>query len=218
MSNFTQHIPPPCHEAVTEVFVDEHIVVVNKPSGLLSVPGRYVKDCALHRVLFDYADATVVHRLDLDTSGLLIFVRSRLAARELSKAFRERRVKKEYIAVVWGIPDQQSGVINVGLSPHPSLRPRHVVDEPGGKEAITRYEVISTENGCARVLLRPDTGRSHQLRVHLAHIGHPILGCDLYAHETAFKAASRLQLHASRLSFAHPLTGEPVTLSSSPAF
>lgn len=211
MDNFTAHIPPPCHEEVEIVYVDDHLLVVNKPAGLLSVPGRFVKDCVHHRLLYEYADAAIVHRLDLDTSGLMVLTRSKLAAQEVSRQFRERLVKKEYIAMVWGRLDPETGRIDLPLSGDPTNRPRHRVEFESGKEAITDYEVLCGTVDQSLVRLKPLTGRSHQLRVHLAHLGHPILGCDLYAHDAAFKAASRLMLHASKLSLVHPGSGDTVT-------
>jgi len=199
------------------VHADDHVLVVDKPSGLLSVPGRYLKDSVLHRVIFDYPDVSVVHRLDLDTSGLLVLARSKHAARDLSGQFRDRQVEKQYVAVVWG-ELAQDGEIGLPLSADPERRPRHRVDPEHGKEAITAYEVIASGPDASRLRLRPRTGRSHQLRVHLAHIGHPILGCDLYAHDEALHAAPRLLLHASRLGFAHPGSGQPVAFASEPPF
>jgi tRNA pseudouridine32 synthase / 23S rRNA pseudouridine746 synthase len=215
VAEFTTHIPPPCDEPLRIVFADEHIVVVDKPSGLLSVPGRFVKDCVIRRLVFDYADVAIVHRLDLDTSGLLVLALNKPAARDLSRQFRERAVQKEYIAVVWGQPAAAVGTIDQPLSADPVNRPRHRVD-PQGKEAVTHYEVMATSDGQSTLRLKPLTGRSHQLRVHLAHMGHPILGCDLYAHEAAFSAAPRLMLHATRLSFMHPYEKVPVTFASDP--
>jgi tRNA pseudouridine32 synthase/23S rRNA pseudouridine746 synthase len=215
---FTLHIPAPCREDVKIVHVDDSLVVVDKPSGLLSVPGRYVKDCVLHRVFFEYADVSIVHRLDLDTSGLMVLARSKLAARELSRQFRERQVTKEYEAIVWGRVGVKEGEIIAPLSPDPVNRPRHVVDVEHGKEAITRFTTLDAEGKRSRLLLRPLTGRSHQLRVHLAHIGHPILGCDLYAHKDAFEAAGRLMLHAAKLALAHPATGRQMTFEQPAAF
>jgi len=199
------------------VHADDHVLVVDKPSGLLSVPGRYLKDSVLHRVVFDYPDVAVVHRLDLDTSGLLVFARSKHAARDLSRQFRDRQVEKHYVAVVWG-ELAQGGQIDLPLSADPERRPRHRVDPEHGKEAITGYEVIAWGPAASRLRLTPRTGRSHQLRVHLAHIGHPILGCDLYAHEAALRAAPRLLLHASRLGFTHPGSGLPVAFASEPPY
>jgi tRNA pseudouridine32 synthase/23S rRNA pseudouridine746 synthase len=217
VSGFTQHIPPPCKEEVKIVFADDDILVVDKPSGLLSVPGRYLKDCVQHRVQFDFPDVRVVHRLDLDTSGLMVFALSKPAARELSRQFRQREVKKEYVAEVWGNVESD-GIIEARLAPDPVNRPRHLVDPARGKEAITRYEIAAVREDSTRLRLFPETGRSHQLRVHLAHIGHPILGCDLYAHEAAFKAAPRLMLHAACLSFLHPRSATRVEYDSAPDF
>ncbi len=213
MARFTTHIPPPCDEAVTVIHADDEVLVVVKPAGLLSVPGRFVKDCVLHRLVFDYPDAAIVHRLDLDTSGLMVLTRTLRSAQGLSAQFRERQVEKEYVALVWGRLDPASGTIDFPLAPDPVARPRHLVSEQG-REAITHYEVLAVEAGSSRVLLRPKTGRSHQLRVHLSHLGHPILGCDLYAHPEAFAAANRLCLHASKLGFSHPATGEWVEFES----
>ncbi|XOV90798.1 MAG: RluA family pseudouridine synthase [Pseudomonadota bacterium] len=199
------------------VYDDDHLVVVVKPSGLLSVPGRYVKDCVTRRLVFDYADVDIVHRLDLDTSGLMVLARGKPAARELSRQFRERQVGKEYTALVWGPVQEVHGTINLPLGPDPVARPRHRVD-PAGKSAVTHFEVEERSTAFSRLRLVPVTGRSHQLRVHLAHLGHPILGCDLYAHPAAFAAAPRLMLHASRLSFSHPVTGRRLSFENTAPF
>lgn len=217
MSDFTRHIPPPCPASVEIVHADDDILVVDKPAGLLSVPGRYVKDCVLHRVVFDYPDVTIVHRLDLDTSGLMILALNKPAARELSRQFRERLVGKEYMAVVRGRLEYSTGVIDAPLGPEPERRPRHRVD-PLGKEAITRFQVVAERDDRSLLRLTPRTGRSHQLRVHLAHIGHPILGCDLYADDQTFRAATRLLLHASALTFMHPAHADKLTFTSPAPF
>ncbi len=213
MDNFTRHIPPPCHEEITLVYEDADLVVVVKPSGLLSVPGRFVKDCVTRRLVFDYADIDIVHRLDLDTSGLMVLALNKPAARDLSRQFRERQVDKEYSALVWGNVKDDHCTIDLPLGADPMARPRHRVD-PEGKSAVTHVEVVHRSGHSTRLRLRPVTGRSHQLRVHLAHLGHPILGCDLYAHREAFEAAPRLMLHASRLGFSHPVRGERLTFES----
>lgn len=214
MSEFTTHIPPPCNEAVAVLHADDDILVVVKPSGLLSVPGRFLKDCVHHRVIFDYPDAAVIHRLDLDTSGVMVLARSKRAAQRLSQQFREREVEKTYAAVVWGRFPASASRLEFPLSADPVNRPRHRVDPAGGREAITEVEVVGPVGDHTRVSLRPKTGRSHQLRVHLAHTGHPILGCDLYAHPEAFRAADRLMLHAARIGFAHPAHGGFVEFES----
>lgn len=207
LTNFTQHIPPPCHEEVRVIHADDDVLVVSKPSGLLSVPGRFLKDCAVNRLVFDYPDVAVVHRLDLDTSGLMVFALTKHAARDLSRQFREREVDKTYSAVVWGEVALDAGEIDLPLGPVPVGRPRHRVDLEHGKQALTRYQVIERCAGFTLMDLKPVTGRSHQLRVHLTHLGHPIIGCDLYAHPAAFNAAPRLMLHAATLEFGHPSSG-----------
>lgn len=217
MDNFTTHVPPPCEEAVQVVYADDHVLVVDKPSGLLSVPGRFVKDCVLHRVLYDYPDARIVHRLDLDTSGLLILALTQRTTSSLNKQFRERAVGKEYRATVFG-QITQDGEIELPIAPDPDNRPRQQIDHHTGKYALTRYESVRVGETTTDVLLRPLTGRSHQLRIHLAAIGHPILGCDLYAHDAALEASTRLCLHASRIQFSHPETGDAMVFESSPVF
>ncbi len=217
VTEFTTHIPPPCHEQVEILHADDDILVVVKPSGLLSVPGRYLKDCVQHRVVFDYADAMIVHRLDLDTSGVMVLTRSKRAAQSLSRQFRERTVTKEYVAVVWGEIEPDAGRLDFPLAPDPVARPRHVVSA-AGREAITDFVVEARNKSNTRVRLMPKTGRSHQLRVHLSYIGHPILGCDLYAHEPALRAAPRLMLHAEVLGFEHPVNRERVSFRSPAPF
>ncbi|HIG42931.1 MAG: pseudouridine synthase [bacterium] len=221
MDKYTFHIPAECHEPVTVIHADEHILVVNKPSGLLSVPGRIVKDCVIQRMRCDYPQVAIVHRLDLDTSGLQLMSLSKLATSDLNRQFRERQVYKEYVAEVFGLMDDDVGEINAAIAPDPLNRPRQLVDHDRGKAALTRFEVLdrSTDHSnlvvnSTRVRLKPVTGRSHQLRVHMASIGHPILGCDLYAHEQARNAASRLYLHATFLRITHPGTGKEVEFES----
>lgn len=196
------------------MFADDQILVVEKPAGLLSVPGRFVKDCLLHRVLFDYPDAVIVHRLDLDTSGLMVLAMSKQAVSDLNRQFRERIVGKQYIADVDGLVEGSEGEIDLPMRPDPEDRPRQVIDHDNGRQALTRYSVVESSDHRTRLILYPVTGRSHQLRLHLASIGHPILGCDLYAHPQAFGAADRLLLHAQCLMFQHPDSGESLSYSS----
>ncbi|NQV65311.1 MAG: RluA family pseudouridine synthase [SAR86 cluster bacterium] len=212
--NYTFHQPPPCHDPLPIIYADDDILVVDKPAGLLSVPGRIMKDCVLSRVLQAFPQARIVHRLDLDTSGVMVLGLSQLAVSDLNRQFRERLVVKSYAAEVFGILDQAQGEISWPIAPDPVNRPRQKIDPEHGKHAITEYRLILQGPESARLALFPLTGRSHQLRLHLAHLGHPILGCDLYAHETAFQAASRLMLHAEKLGFSHPRTVRPVTFSS----
>ena len=199
-------------------FADDDLLVVEKPAGLLTVPGRFVKDCVLQRMMFDFPDVVVLHRLDLDTSGLVVMSQSKRATRELNRQFREREVSKEYLATVFGEVKKVKGEIDLALRPDPDDRPRQVVDEQKGKPALTSYKLLQIIKGNSQLRLTPVTGRSHQLRVHLASVGHPILGCDLYAHEEAFAAADRLMLHASRLSFKHPTTGVLMSFFSDAPF
>ncbi len=211
---YTHHVPPPCAEEVRVVHADDHLLIVDKPSGLLSVPGRFLKDSVLQRVMFEYPDARVVHRLDLDTSGLLVLALTSLATSDLNRQFRERLVNKVYIAEVWGLVADDEGEIDLPMRPDPVNRPRQVVDHDLGKAALTKFTVLDRRHATTLVALYPVTGRSHQLRVHLASLGHPILGCDLYASKAAFAAADRLCLHASKIGFSHPLTSEAVSFQS----
>lgn len=172
-----------------------------------------MRDSVFQRLFFDYPDIHIVHRLDLGTSGLMLLARSPVAARELSRQFRERAVSKSYEAIVWGVVETSEGEIDSPLSADPDHKPRHRVDS-AGKQAVTRYRTLASSADKSHLLLRPLTGRSHQLRVHLASIGHPIIGCDLYATEAARLAASRLMLHATALEFAHPATGAAMQFAS----
>jgi len=210
MNQYTHHIPPPCEEDIKILHSDNHILVVSKPSGLLSVPGRIVKDSVLQRVQFEFPEAVIVHRLDLDTSGLLVLALSKHAVRELNRLFRERRIKKEYNAEVFGVIGDDMGVIALPIAADWERRPRQRIDKRSGKDSYTRFYVQARNERSTSLLLKPETGRSHQLRIHLANIGHPIMGCDLYAHEEAFAASDRLRLHARYLAFEHPFTGENV--------
>jgi tRNA pseudouridine32 synthase/23S rRNA pseudouridine746 synthase len=218
LSAYTIHIPPPCDEEIEVLYSDDHLLVVRKPAGLLSVPGRIVKDCALSRLQFDYPDIQIVHRLDLDTSGILVFSLSKLATSDINRQFRERIVKKRYVAVVHGCVLEDKGEIELALRPDPENRPRQLVDMDKGKWSLTNFEVLDRESNQTRLNLFPLTGRSHQLRIHMAEIGHPILGCDLYAHEKAFNMADRLLLHAAEIHFTHPVTKDWLTFENLPPF
>lgn len=180
------------------VHVDDRLVVIDKPAGLLSVPGRTARDCASARVQQLYPDALIVHRLDQATSGLLLFARGADAQRELSADFAKRRVEKTYVAVVAGRLDGE-GLIDLPLAADWPNRPRQQVDHDRGKPSQTRWRVLAHEGPHTRVALEPLTGRSHQLRVHLATLGHAILGDALYAAADMAAASPRLLLHASEL-------------------
>lgn len=202
------------------VHVDDHLIVIDKPPGLLSVPGRGPEkaDCAVARVNADHPGALTVHRLDMATSGLLVLARSKDMQAAMSRLFERGEVEKAYFADVWGTPTPPTGEIDLPLITDWPNRPRQKVDHEIGKPSRTLYETIEAHADHTRLRLTPLTGRSHQLRVHLAEIGHPILGDELYAHKAALAAASRLHLHACRLAFEHPVTGTRLTLASPSPF
>jgi tRNA pseudouridine32 synthase/23S rRNA pseudouridine746 synthase len=217
------HLPSVCWTGMEPSFLlhaDAHCVVVDKPAGLPAVPGRpqALHDCAYSRVQAAYPDARVVHRLDMATSGLLLFARGRDAQRALSRAFEQRGVRKRYVAVVHGEMRAPAGAIELPIGAHWPDRPRRHVDHARGQAALTRFRVLAVEAGRTRVELEPVTGRTHQLRVHLAAIGHPILGDSLYAPAAVQVAAPRLLLHASELAFPRPDTGEMFEVRSEADF
>ena len=196
----------------TLIHADHAFLIVNKPGNLLSVPGRGAdkQDCLIARVQTDYPDALIVHRLDCDTSGLLVLARNKEMHRRLSIQFQERHVDKRYVAVVNGKLTQTSGDISLPLSVDWPNRPLHKVDFETGKPSLTRYRLMNYNevDHSSRVELTPETGRTHQLRVHMLALGHPILGDSLYADPETKAKAGRLLLHAESLSFDHPETGE----------
>ena len=187
---------------------DAFLLVVEKPSGLLAVPGRGAdkQDCLLTRVQESFPSARVVHRLDMATSGLMLFALDPDTQRDLGFLFETRRVAKQYLACVRGIPSPAEGEIDLPLAADWPRRPRQRVDFTVGKVAHTRYRTLeeADDGQNARLELIPTSGRSHQLRVHLAELGHPILGDELYADEDTRRMSSRLMLHAERLCFEHP--------------
>jgi tRNA pseudouridine32 synthase/23S rRNA pseudouridine746 synthase len=199
-------------------------VVVDKPSGMLSVPGKgeEKQDCVASRVRAAYPHARgplVVHRLDMDTSGLLVLGLDEESQRHLSRQFELRRVEKAYVAVAAGRPSAESGVVDVPMRLDVGNRPVQIVDFAQGRSAVTRWNVVALEPERTRLRLTPETGRTHQLRVHCAHMGHAILGDVLYGPqpETA-EAAERLLLHAAELVFADPTDGREVRAVSTPSF
>jgi len=206
---------------------DAALLVFNKPAGLLSVPGRGAdkQDCLSARVQRHYADALVVHRLDMATSGLLLMARGAAMQRTLSLAFAGRQVHKRYVALVAGhvaAPAQDWGTIDLPILADWPRRPLQIVD-PRGKPSLTRWRVLAHEHDAAgrpqtRLALEPVSGRTHQLRVHLQALGHAILGDPLYADADIQARSARLLLHASCLSLAHPHSGEPLDLHSPPPF
>ena len=202
---------------MTPLHIDATCLVVVKPAGLLSVPGRgtHLQDCLSARVQAIHADALVVHRLDMATSGLLLFARGAAAQRSLSQAFAQREVHKRYVAVVHGRMAQDQGEIDLPLMADWPNRPMQKVDTDHGKPSLTRYRVLAFDAAAntTRVLLEPVTGRAHQLRVHLLAIGHPMLGDALYAPPAVRAMANRLLLHAESLAFRHPTNGSMIELT-----
>ena len=199
-------------------------VVVDKPAGLLSVPGRHPDnyDSALARLQEIEPETKVVHRLDMSTSGVMVFALHADSHRNLSRQFQDRQVSKGYIAEVWGVPAETKGSVDLPMRCDWPNRPRQMVDHDQGKSALTHYTLMDNSKGTSvsnsRVWLEPVTGRSHQLRVHMAELGHPILGCEFYAHDQAKAASQRLCLHASRLTFTHPVLRESMTFEVAAPF
>lgn len=204
---------PPTDPWLHILYQDRHIMAVNKPSGLLSVPGRAPEhnDSVMSRIQANYPDAQSVHRLDMATSGVIVVALTKAAERELKRQFREREPKKSYIARVWGWMESDEGLIDLPLICDWPNRPKQKVCFEQGKAAQTEYQVLARDgDGTTRVKLMPITGRSHQLRVHLLALGHPILGDGFYAHEQARAKAPRLLLHAQELRITHPEFNTPM--------
>ena len=195
-------------------------MVAVKPSGLLSVPGRTVADCHWARLQVTFDDLRVVHRLDMATSGLILYARGAEPQRRLSRAFAERAVSKRYVAVVYGLVVDDAGEIDLPLQADWPNRPLQKVDRVHGRPALTRFRVLmrDPDDRITRLALEPVTGRSHQLRVHLAALGHPILGDTLYAPPAIATRAGRLLLHAEALNFAHPANGTGMAFRSPAPF
>lgn len=207
---------PPTNPYLDIVFKDEHVLVLNKPSELLSVPGKAIQhqDSLQLRVTRVYPNATIVHRLDMATSGLLVMAMNKPAHRHISKQFELRQPSKTYIARVFGQVKEEQGCVDLPLICDWPNRPKQMVCHQSGKPAQTRWRVLAREAQETRLELTPVTGRSHQLRVHMLSLAHPILGDRLYAHPEALQMASRLQLHAQSLRFRHPATEQTVNFFS----
>ncbi|WP_109859958.1 bifunctional tRNA pseudouridine(32) synthase/23S rRNA pseudouridine(746) synthase RluA [Aggregatibacter segnis] len=212
---------PPQEPWLDLVYRDDYIAVVNKPSGLLSVPGNQPQyyDSAMSRVKEKYGFCEPAHRLDMATSGILLFALSKAADRELKRQFREREPKKYYQALVWGHVEQDHGVVELPLICDWQNRPRQKICFERGKRAVTFYDVLQRyPNNTTRVKLTPITGRSHQLRLHMLALGHPILGDKFYAHPQAKALSPRLCLHAESLQIQHPITGETMEFTAPVGF
>ncbi len=214
------YVVPHSQEPIRILYRDRDLLVVEKPHLLLSVPGRHPinHDSLILRLRRRFPGVEAVHRLDLDTSGLMIVPLHREALAEMSRLFQARAVDKTYHAIVWGQLDEDAGSIDLPIARDWENRPRQKICHKQGKPSLTHFSVVSRQDNTTVLELKPITGRSHQLRIHLREIGHPILGCDMYAHEAALSAAPRLLLHASKLAFTHPLTGLPLCVRSRPPF
>lgn len=198
---------------------DAEVLLVDKPAGLLSVPGKgeHLADCLLTRVQTAFPDALLVHRLDRDTSGVMIFALTPHAQRHLGLQFEKRMTKKTYVARVWGVPGEKSGLIDLPLIVNWPNRPKQMVCHETGKPAQTEWRLLKDEGRTARVRLFPKTGRSHQLRVHMQSLGHPILGDPFYAEGPA-RNFPRLMLHSEELRFKHPQGGKSMKVRAPAPF
>ena len=216
-------IAPPCHDEIEIIYQDAHLVLINKPSGLLSLSGKNPQnlDSVHYRLVKIFPGCTLIHRLDFGTSGLMVIARNKAINAALCHQFSQRTVTKMYSALLCGHLNDNEGVIDAAIAKDPALFPLMSICALTGKPARSRYQVIERfeqrlEDGTllplTRVQLTPETGRTHQLRIHCQHLGHPILGCDLYGGRllAGTEHTPRLMLHASELDFIHPVSGEPV--------
>lgn len=200
---------PPHAPYLPVAYVDEDVIAADKPPGLLSVPGKGagLEDCVEARAQAAFDDALIVHRLDMDTSGVILLARTKDAQRILSGQFAKRIIEKEYFAVVMGAPAQDAGVIALPLRADWPNRPRQMVCHEAGRAAVTAWEAVERRGATTLMRLTPETGRSHQLRVHMLEAGWPILGDPIYATGAARDAAPRLMLHAARIRWRAPTGG-----------
>ena len=198
------------------LYIDEDVLVVNKPSGLLTVPGKELKhhDSLELRVKIEYPNSFLVHRLDMDTSGVIIFALSKSTQRSLNLQFEKRIVKKLYEARVFGNITEDNGFIDLPLIVDWPNRPLQKIDAKEGKSALTHWQVLDREGDVTRVALMPETGRTHQLRVHMMSLGHTILGDRFYGNIVEINLANKLQLHAKHLMINHPKNGTKITFEA----
>ena len=216
-------IAPPCHEKIDILYQDDHLAIINKPGGLLSLSGKNPLnlDSVHHRLVQIFPGCTLIHRLDFGTSGLMVIARNKAINAALCQQFSQRTVTKVYSALLCGHLDQESGVTDAAIAKDPALFPLMSICAINGKPARSHYRVVErfyreSEDGkplpVTRVELTPETGRTHQLRIHCQHLGHPILGCDLYGGRLrpGTERTPRLMLHASELHFVHPVSEERI--------
>lgn len=230
-------IVPICHDEIEILFQDDHILVINKPSGLLSLSGKHPLniDSVHYRLVKQFPTCTLIHRLDFGTSGIMLLAMNKVINALLCKQFSERRVSKRYIALLHGTVKENDGLIDYGIAKDIDNFPLMKLCQQTGKPACSQFKVVDryVQNSkdpfatddlragarhVSKVEFEPITGRTHQLRLHSQHIGHPILGCDLYATDEAYFMTSRLMLHASELMFEHPVTHEPMSIKCNSPF
>ncbi|ELW1647652.1 RluA family pseudouridine synthase [Enterobacter oligotrophicus] len=212
-------IAPPCPDEIDVLWQDEHLLLINKPSGLLSLSGKNPQnlDSVHHRLVQTFPGCTLVHRLDFGTSGLMVIARNKTINAALCHQFSQRTVKKIYTALLCGHVKQDEGIIDAPIAKDPALFPLMSICAINGKPARSCYQVVErcyqgTELPLTRVKLIPETGRTHQLRIHCQQLGHAILGCDLYGGLAwpGTEKTPRLMLHASELDFVHPVSGQAI--------
>lgn len=219
-------IAPPCHEQIEILHQDAHLLIINKPSGLLSLSGKNPQnlDSVHYRLVQQFPDCTLAHRLDFGTSGLMVVARNKAINAALCQQFSQRSVTKTYSALLCGHLHEDEGVIDAPIAKDPARFPRMSISAANGKPARSRYQVVTRfyhdRLALTRVQLIPETGRTHQLRIHCELLGHPILGCDLYGgrERPGTEQTPRLMLHASALSFVHPVTREKIDAYSASPF
>ena len=215
----TEFVYSPPNTPLELIHEDHELLFANKPAGLLSVPGKgeHLKDCLITRLQAAFPEALLVHRLDMDTSGVIVFARTPAAQRHLGLQFEKRMMKKSYLALVWGQVDGKEGVIDLPLIVDWPNRPLQKVCHETGRAAVTEWKVLRHDETSTRMRLFPQTGRSHQLRIHMRELGHPILGDPFYATGPA-RDFPRLMLHAETLRLRHPDGGRGMTFRAKNPF
>jgi tRNA pseudouridine32 synthase/23S rRNA pseudouridine746 synthase len=210
-------VAPACHQLIETLYQDDHMLLINKPSGLLSLSGKNPLnlDSVHHRLAQIYPHISLIHRLDFGTSGIMLLALDKTTNVLLSQQFQARTVLKRYQSIVAGHIKQDSGIIEAPISKDKALFPRLKVCFEQGQKALSHFQVLErlSKPDRTRVLFTPETGRTHQLRIHSQFIGHPMLGCDLYGNDETQAMAPRLLLHASELEFAHPVTAQRMMIS-----
>ncbi|MGI2169085.1 RluA family pseudouridine synthase [Shewanella sp. MF05960] len=208
----SEFIAPPCHGVIEVLYQDEHLLLINKPSGLLSLSGKNPlnKDSVHYRLVQDFPTATLLHRLDFGTSGIMLVALNKQVNGLLTQQFQQRTISKTYTAILHGVLPDEEGEIDLPIAKDVDNFPLMKICHDTGKPAKSHYQVIERHpHGLStKVTFSPITGRTHQLRIHSQQIGHPILGCDLYRNEQSQQMAPRLLLHATSLTFIHPITLE----------